>query len=345
MTDYFNNISGELDNQSGVVIQTSHDIADIESRLRADGNKYIIYPGEPHSLDPATIRIDINDLVFRVGTSKVRRHRMLGEGIAVTSFLNGYALPKQKARNFFEDESNPKEEEQLQAISESIRFIGQALGATVPNPENEGDMKLQFTTRVQGNGHILNTGTEHFSPGDIVLWDLFTKSEINNKDFKKRLERYGFGPKKIPLKTIPLTAAHNNFSTAVKKYMVVDDTKPLGTLAEDMTKSNVSAIGRFSRKTREFALYCMYIGQLAGFKTLPPGFPKSFKEWRDSTHAKKALKLATDSEKAKEELYKEIDGLVEAFMILQDDLKRREIGKVLSYAAPGKGMDVLLGSH
>jgi hypothetical protein len=31
-------------------------------------------------------------------------------------------------------------------------------------------------------------------------------------------------------------------------------------------------------------------------------------------------------------------------MYVNDDLKRREIGKVLSYAAPGKGVDVLFGA-
>jgi hypothetical protein len=321
----FDGKHGEIANQSGVVIQTTHDIKDMVNRMRVNEDTSYIYPGAVRTLDTATVRVNINDLVFRAGTSKAPRQNLLNNAIEVTSNLNGFAINKKRVKGFVKDVNNPTEEEKLQAISESIRFIGQALGATVPNPENEEDQKLQFTTRVQGTGHILNTGSAQLSPGDTLYWDLFTSEEIKSDAFKKRLTRFGFGAKTVPLKTVPMSAAHSGFNTAITRALGAPDT---------LKKSSVD---RFGSGVADALLYAFYIGK-GGLGTTG----KDFEEWKkDPKIIDAAYKLIS---KIPDEYNKYIEGLVPAFTYFQEDLKRREVGKVLSYAAPGKGVDVLFGS-
>lgn len=317
----FDGKHGEIANQSGVVIQTTHDIKDMVNRTRVNEKNCYIYPGAVRTLDTPTVRIDINDLVFRAGTSKAPRQNLLNNAIEVTSNLNGYAINKGKVKGFVRDPDNPTEEEILQAISESIRFIGQALGATVPNPENEEDQKLQFTTRVQGTGHILNTGPSQLSPGDTLYWDLFKTSEVKSDDFKKRLTRYGYSPKKVPLKTVPLSAAHNNFNTAIDRAL------------KDPLSSTNSAVDQFGSSVADALLYSFFVGSNS-----PGG---NFEAWKKK-HGQKAR---GELNKNPDMYSKYITDLVKGFLYFQEDLKRREIGKVLSYAAPGKGVDVLFGAN
>jgi hypothetical protein len=326
----FDGKHGEIANQSGVVIQTTHDIKDMVNRMRVNEDTSYIYRGAVRTLDTATVRININDLVFRAGTSKAPRQNLLNNAIEVTSNLNGFAINKKRVKGFVKDVNNPTEEEILQAISESIRFIGQALGATVPNPENEEDQKLQFTTRVQGTGHILNTGSAQLSPGDTLYWDLFTEAEVKSDAFKKRLTRFGFGAKTVPLKTVPMSAAHSGFNTAITRALAAPDT---------LKKSSVD---RFGSGVADALLYAFYIGMRVNEKPLLPVLPGQFEKWKDlrsiPDKTYNALKNLPD------EYNKYIEGLVPAFTYFQEDLKRREVGKVLSYAAPGKGVDVLFGS-
>ena len=317
----FDGKHGEIANQSGVVIQTTHDIKDMVNRMRVSDKTCFIYPGAVRTLDTPTVRIDINDLVFRAGTSKAPRQNLLNNAIEVTSNLNGYAINKGKVKGFVKDANNPTEDEVLQAISESIRFIGQALGSTVPNPENEEDQKLQFTTRVQGTGHILNTGPAQLSPGDTLYWDLFTSKEINSDDFKKRLTRFGYSAKKVPLKTVPMTAAHNNFNTAIQRALASPETT---------TKSSVD---QFGSGVADALLYTFYVA-----KGSPGG---DFVSWKEKNASKVNKELRKDSD----DFNKYVTGLVKGFMYFQEDMKRREVGKVLSYAGPGKGVDVLFGAN
>jgi hypothetical protein len=321
----FDGKHGEIANQSGVVIQTTHDIKDMVNRMRVNEDTSYIYPGAVRTLDTATVRVNINDLVFRAGTSKAPRQNLLNNAIEVTSNLNGFAINKKRVKGFVKDVNNPTEEEKLQAISESIRFIGQALGATVPNPENEEDQKLQFTTRVQGTGHILNTGSAQLSPGDTLYWDLFTSEEIKSDAFKKRLTRFGFGAKTVPLKTVPMSAAHSGFNTAITRALA------------DPATLKTSSVDRFGSGVADAILYAFYIGK-GGKLVTKVDFP-TWMQSKGMTDAAYKL-LSTDAD----EYNKYIEGLVPAFTYFQEDLKRREVGKVLSYAAPGKGVDVLFGS-
>lgn len=322
----FDGKHGEIANQSGVVIQTTHDIKDLVNRMRVNDETCFIYPGRVRTLEPAVVRIDINDLVFRVGTSKAPRQNLLNGAIEVSSNVNGLAVNKNRVKTLVNDNTDPNkldEAEVLQALSETIRFIGQALGATVPNPENEEDQKLQFTTRVQGTGHIMNTGFKDLSPGDMLYWDLFTKKEIESENFKKNATRFGFDAKKVPLKTVPLSAAHNNFNTAIQRALATP---------EKLTKS---AVDQFGHGVSDALLYAFYIA-----KGSPGG---KFDIWK--ANPKNVKVVNAELQKDTTEFNKHITSLVEGFMYFQEDLKRREIGKVLSYAASGKGVDVLFGAN
>lgn len=326
----FDGKHGEIANQSGVVIQTTHDIKDMVNRMRVNDQQVITYPGAVRTLDTPTVRIDINDLVFRAGTSKAPRQNVLNNAIEVSSNLNGYYINKGKIKGMINEPEAGKdydEEEVLQAISESISFIGQALGATVPNPENEEDQKLQFTTRVQGTGHIPNTGDQQLVPGDTLYWDLFRKDEIKSDAYKKRMTRFGYSAKKVPLKTVPLSAAYNNFENAILKSLrgKQEGVAPLNT-----------AVGRFGDKVTEMLLYAFYLGYVSGTKS-----KASFDDWKKN---KGQVTAALSSLEKSSEFDKYFKGLLKGLMYVNDDLKRREIGKVLSYAAPGKGVDVLFGA-
>lgn len=329
----FDGKHGEIANQSGVVIQTTHDIRDMVNRMRIDkdSKEHVVFPGAGKTLDTPTVRIDINDLVFRAGTSRAPRQNLLNNAIEVSSNLNGYSLNKNKVKGLLGpvDPTTGKHSEAdvLQAISESITFIGQALGATVPNPEHEEDQKLQFTTRVQGTGHVMNTGEKKLVPGDTLYWDLFTKKELLSDDYKKRMTRFGYGARKVPLKTVPLSAAHNNFESAIKNSI------------SDPSKVATNAVGKFGEGVTMALLYAFYLG--AGKKV---GSRKvSFEDWLSAKRRAASNELLAPANG--DDFNKHIDGLLKAFLYLQDDLKRREIGKVLSYAEPGKGVDVLFGAN
>lgn len=320
----FDGKHGEIANQSGVVIQTTHDIKDMVNRMRVQDTDVYTYPGAVKTLDTPTVRIDINDLVFRAGTSKAPRQNLLNNAIEVTSNLNGFYINKNKASALV---TNPNDEDEiLQALSESINFIGQALGATVPNPENEEDQKLQFTTRVQGTGHVMNTGFEKLVPGDTLYWDLFKSAEIQSDQYKKQMTRFGYSAKKVPLKTVPMSAAHNNFKNAIQNALINPGSK------------SGTAVSQFGTEVADALVYVYYLGLKAGNKKLTADF-ETWKTGKTEDTAKVSIGNSGP------EFEKHVGKLLKGFLYVQQDLKRREIGKVLSYAAPGKGVDVLFGAN
>jgi hypothetical protein len=159
---------------------------------------------------------------------------------------------------------------------------------------------------------------------------LFTSEEIKSDAFKKRLTRFGFGAKTVPLKTVPMSAAHSGFNTAITRALFDTDT------------STNSSVDRFGNGVADALLYAFFIGSRLGAATPVTVSPDDFETWKTKRSiadtAYKALQHIPG------EYNKYIEGLVPAFTYFQEDMKRREVGKVLSYAAPGKGVDVLFGS-
>jgi len=318
---------GVIGNQSSVVIQTQHDLDDLSNRTICDKSSNYVYPAASSTLEPSVVRIDRNDLVFRVGTSKKSRANDSDGGIPVTSFLNGYCISKGKAKKKITDEKD--ESQLLQALSESIHVIGQAMKGTVPNPHNEEDKQTQLTTRVQGTGTIVNTGEANLVPGDTLIFDLFTSEEVRSDAFKKRLNRYGFGASKVPLKTIPMSAAHVNFTQGITAKLATPD------------KSSTSAVGHFADNVFNVMLFSFWLGHQP---TDTNGTLIPFEDYKKDAAALKHVANEIKSMMANGKV-DPVNDMVEAFMYFQQDIKRREIGKVLSYASPGKSFDVLFGAN
>lgn len=319
---YQDGLTGQIANQSTVVIQTQHDLKDMVNRMRVQDKDVYKYPVEA-TMDNATVRIDINDLVFRVGTSRAPRQNMLNNAIEVTSNVNGLYINKHKVKGIVSDPENPSEEELLQVLSEGIRFMGQALNATVPNPDREENRKLQLTTRVQGTGEIINTGPTSLVPGDTLIWDLFTPSEVRSEQYRTRMKRFGFSETKVPLKTIPLSDAHVSYKRAVDSTF-----KKL----KNGDEPSRTQMGQFGTAFVNALLKAAYL-----FDPSAGGY--TFDDYKASPAARGIIA------KLHSEASTETQALIEAFMGVVQDLKRREIGKVLSFSKPGKGVDILLGAN
>lgn len=319
-------IFGEIANMGAVVVNTQHDISDISRRMNAKESDIYRYSGAPPSTDNATVRVDINDLVFTVNGGSGGR-RALNNAIPVTSNCNGLYVHKNKIKMAIRDRND--EDEVNQALSESIRLIGQAIGASNPLPEREEHLKLNFTTRVHGTGHIINTGDSNLHPGETVYWTLFNKRDTMKEDgsisneWKKKFARYGFSPRKVPLKLVGISNVHEPFDNSIYKELK-ERVKP------DGGNRSGTAPGKFGNGVLDFISDMAYI-QGGG----------------DDVEAMKTGRGENgvfDNMAGKEPLVKAaVNDLIKSIMYLVADIDRRKVGRALSYAKPGKGVDILLG--
>lgn len=324
---------GEIANQGGVVVNTQHDTQDITNRLNVRPSDAFIYQGASATVDNATTRVDINDLVFTVGNGKSGRRGMTNNAIPVASNCNGLYIHK-NIRNKKPVRDENDEDEVNQLLSETIRFIGQAIGGSNPLPEHEEHLKLNFTTRVQGTGHIINTGTETFVPGEVICWDLFKKSDIEtngkiNDSWKNKFARYGYSLKKVPLKLVKMSSAHTSFESAIYKE-IPNRAKPVGARGPQMS----SAQGEFANGVIDFVTDFLFINSAAAGATV-----QDMKDNRASEDAALVFEGAD-----KELLQAAVGDLVSKIAYVINDLERRRVGKALSFSKPGKGLDVLLGA-
>lgn len=325
---------GELAHQSTVVIQCTHDLKDMVNRTRVKDNDVIRYPAAKPTLDKGVVRIDRGDLVFQCGTSKAPRASMLNNAIPALSNMNGAYINKNRNKNVGDDEK-----EQLQAISESIRFLGLALNGTSPNPENGEDQTTQFTVRTQGTGQVFNTGDHNIVPGQTLIWDLFTKEEVKSKEYKKRNTRFGFDENKVVLKVIPMDEGANiGYSDSIL------DAFSMNTKTEEDKLKN-TAIGQFGLQMKEFIIRIIHFtlskhSQRKGSKMNLN--LQEFKSPKNSLLNQIIPSLITELANSG---LGELDLLIKAFLNVQHDLDRRKIGKALSYAKSGEPIDVLLGTN
>lgn len=336
---------GEIANQAGVVIQTQQDMKDLGNRVSKVGDKSaVVYDGAPATTDNSTIRVDINDLVFTVGYNNGGGMGIMNNAIPVSSNCNGLYIPESRLK--FPLSSNPDEEEKRQALSETIRVLGQALGGTNPIPDSPAHLKTNFTTRAQGSAHITNTGTEILSPGDMVLWDLFEKKEIIDprggkftEDWKNRMARYGFSLKKVPLKLVPLSQAHTSFEYSLKAEWVKRST-PLSATVAAPTPSK-TAQGRFANNVLDFLADINFLALAAAND---PDLHKNKVENRTKSAAVRTNLLESLNKDKSKEFDDTVDHFIQGIMYLVNDLERRKVGKALSFSKPGRGVDILLGA-
>jgi hypothetical protein len=333
---------GEIANQGGVVIQTQQDMKDLADRVDVNPSDVISYPGIPATTDNSVCRIDINDLVFTVGYNKGGTRGKLNNAIPVSSNVNGLFISKLRAAYPL---ANPNdEEEQLQSLSETIRVLGQALGGTNPIPDSPAYLKVNFTTRAQGSAHITNTGDEVLNPGDTILWDLFRKNEIMDvtststgtsvrfsDEWKSKMGRFGFNLKKVPLKLTKLSHSHVSFE---KSLLTASASR-----ADALVKSRSNtAQGKFANAVLDFVAEFLFLSGTIK--------PNSKTEAHDDSAFKslvaKAMAHGTPASQA--QFNDSINKLIKGIMYFVNDLDRRKVGKALSFAKPGKGVDVLLGA-
>lgn len=326
---------GEIANQAGVVIQTQQDMKDLENRLNVKSSEVVTFPGAAATVDNSTVRVDINDLVFTVGYNRGGSRGLLNNAIPVSSNCNGLYISKNKLGFPLSDPQD--EEEVLQAISGTIRLIGQAVGGTNPLPDSAAHLKTNFTTRAAGSAHVTNTGTEILNPGDTVLWDLFRSNEISgtNDDWKRRMSRFGYSVRKVPLKLTKLSQAHVSFQRSLHGEFEKRSS------AGAVRKASATAQGKFANCVVDFLSDMLYLsGQTNG------GAVTSKKDARSNAFIKAIFQQmsAPVNGDRNTEFDDSVSHLIKGIMYMITDLDRRKVGKALSFSKPGKGVDILLGA-
>jgi hypothetical protein len=305
------------------------------NRARIKENENIVYKGRGKgaSLETPTVRIDINDIVFALGTSRAPRANPLNNAIPVAAHTEYIYINKLKAPK---DIDSDNEFEVKEVILDAIRPLGQALNATVPNPEREEEQKLQLTVRTQGTGHIFNTGFDNIVPGDILMVDLYTRDELNSEQFKENMSRFGFGAQKVPLKLVTAKTADLDVSNVVKRSLLPEWKPKEG--------ERMSALGRFGNEFRDLVLYIMW--RLHTSKSKGDHRNIKFEDWK-ARYGVPMLStvFALPDGDTHDPVEVVANKALRAFLEVHHSRKRREIGKALSYSKPGTGVDVLLGTY
>lgn len=304
---------GRIGAQGAVHVQTCQDLGDISRRMKASSEKHLIYPGAPATDRSSVVGINAGDLVFRV-TSGRSSHAIDG-GLQVTSNCNGLYVPRSALpkKNFTNKESLT-----YQALSESIHFVGQALGSTNPNPDRAEETKTQVTTKVQGTAHVINTGDENIAPGDLLVWDLFRAEEISRPEFRRRMGVQDGSEIKVPLKVVPMSYAQRNLCTNLRDAF---ETK-----YKSKTDVPSPVLDSAAEHVYNFIFDCLK-------KAYADGTPD--KEIRESPALENIITMLSGQNSP-------LDALVTAVQTLQTDVERRTFGRALSFAKPGKPVDALL---
>ena len=321
---------GHIGEQQGVVIQTQVDVKHIGKTTNVKPSDVIVYPGAPGTAKQEIVRVEKNDLVFRV--SKSIPKSLLNNAIPVVAHCNGLytikhrvppdALPKDT------DSPEVAEAKILQALSEKITVLGAALNNALPIEDRVGNGKTQLTVRVAGTSTLFNNGFNNIVPGDTLLWDLYTMEELRSPEYAK-LARFGRDPEKVPLKIVPLSFAHQNYGRAVKAAL-----KGEPGIADS---SKFTVLGKFGEDIKDLVQYVAWVSAYDKNQRKKP--ENSFANYKKSNAFKQKMKDVNN---------REFDAIVtkclKSFLRVQQDTKRREIGKALSFSKPGQNMDVLLGT-
>lgn len=298
--------------QAGVDSQTRFDEVDYEQRKTANERTHVIYPGAKFNTDPNVQRVYENDLCFRGSTGINNRGSRLDNGIPVSSNLNGYCVLRAKCKNETirqyagePGDPQPTEAEILCELRRDIRLIGSALQTT--NPKGGMVATKHCTALVHGLHSIFHTGDNELQVGDILVWDLFTKKEIASQSYRSRMTRFGRHPDHVPLKTTTVAHVMNDFYQSIhdQYYNSANPVK-----VEDVRQTTPQ--DRFIKSLISIGGVGANLQANPNVHTVVP-----------ATELKSAL-----------------DAVAE----MTTDLRRREIGKVMSPARPGEMVDVLIGS-
>lgn len=343
---------GNISRQGQVTIQCSQNKTDIVERMRIAKDlsnrkkDYYVHSSEPR-VDASCVRIDRGDPVFMVGTSQAPRGAVNNnQAPQVTSYLNALSVRKQNGQSLG---VSPSEKDINLKLAEGIRFIGVALGATNPNPE-EGDgttNKSQLTVGVQGTYTMFNNGSANIVPGETILWQIPTKEEVEANQKK----RYGRNDGKILLQLVPLRKADFDFSSSIKDLFKVSG--PV-----DYRKNMLTVRDDFAYEIKKLMTLGMFMGMRAVDSNLTSlKFNDVWnllgKDAGQTVDALQGVSEVTSTARIIHGILKYIasdpylsnlvDVSVSAYLKIHHDIERRKMGRSLTFSKPGQPVDILLG--
>lgn len=338
--NHMNGKFGEISHQSTVVVQTTQNIKDMVDRRLAEPADYLRFPGAPDpTLQHEIVRVDIGDPVFMPEERPGRN--VLNNALKACSYLNGMKFPKSRVPRGT-DRNTTDEQTIINLLTKQIRFLGVALGPTIPNPENEKDSKTQFTTRVQGTVEMMNTGLKVFYPGDTILWKVPYKHELDSAEYRKLMPRYGRDANKVTLSLEPLSVAHDNLTNSVTDALENGG----GALAKNDGKG-LTPIEQYGHDMVDFMMYTIYsylkMSNDPQVKDSGNTF-LTFDDWIQKPGTKTMQKnfMTKDTDGTTRQM---ITKCVKTSASIYEDYKHRYVGKALSHAKPGEMIDVLLGAN
>lgn len=160
--------------QAPVVIQCTYDENDYHERWRQkdiqNNPDYHVYPVA--MTEGKSNQINVNDLVFQIGSSRVPRSHPLKIAPAVASALNGLIVRKTRSTKVNQHLSD---EDLIAELSKGIRFIGVSLHDTFD--DKNGNKQKQLSVRVAGTATIRNNSDQIIHIGDIICWAIPKKNE------------------------------------------------------------------------------------------------------------------------------------------------------------------------
>lgn len=320
-THNHNNAYGRISEQSIITVQCKHDQKHLNNLANAKNSGAAQYE-IPITSEIGTLRIDAGDIVFRVGRGSTGRAALSGGPyVPVVSSTRGLFVPEGRIPR---DLDKDDKEAVRAAVADEIIPIGVALEGTNPLSEDETMVHTQITVQVGGSTTVRNTGTEIIRPGDTLLWDLFRYNELQDARNLNLKQRNGQNDHKVPLKIVPLRSAASSFGIAMHRAFAAKRQHNDEPAARYQTSAD-----KFAHKVLDamFEFYQLYDN--AGRNASKQEHFNAIKD----THGPDADK--------KQAAF--VSSIVEAVTVMQNELKRREIGRALSYAKPGADIDVLLG--
>lgn len=325
------NTQSHIARQAVAVIQCNYDTNDIINRANVDKKDAIVYRAQPTpSLDAVTTRIDVGDLVFHVNPTKLPRGNASDRAIPAISCLNGAYVSKYSKIADGIDWSEADEQVVSDTLSKSIHFLGVALTRALYDPNDNITTKKQFTCQTQGTFTIRNNGNSRLAPGDTLLWDLPTSQDLKDEQFMKNNYEDGKSTRKVVIKTVPMQVARESYTNSVMSAIVGDPSK-WSKADENQTTSR-----RFGIDIRDMLVMAIHEYAKA---TNPTTTPTDIEDFKKTPGFKTMMTNVVGGD----EFPKAISKCVSSFARVAEDLKRRQIGRVLSFAKPGQDVDVLIG--
>jgi len=322
-------LQGIISRQGVVTIQTQIDVPELLNRGKvAQRDQGYHVHGVRHSMDDTVISISPYDLVYTMENAQkpIAFGGFANTAVPILSSLNGiYAI-----KNTYDNTNTYKysEEEKLSRISEKIRFVGVALTPANPNPHDGRGTLTQVTTLTQGTVTLLNNGNAVIRCGDTLMWDIPTENDHNDK-----AKRYGHSEKKMTFKLVPRRSTRKVVQGSIKtnfdaNIQPVKNTK----------------IDEFTVELRIFVLSVIYQTLVASSSTA------NLPTWESFLSTYSAKFSTTDSTgtvvskvlsaiKGNENISTEI---LELVLDVEEDFRRRIVGKALSYSRPGDPVDVFV---